>query len=61
VLEYASYEASAYRPSQSGWNNYFAVWINSLVETRVSGGGEKLNNHEKDFYIIIFIFNVFVV
>ena len=56
MLEYASYEASAYRPSQSGWNNNFAVWINSLVETRVSGGGRKLLMMKKLFIITGIIF-----
>ncbi len=41
MLVHASYEVSACRPSQSGRYNYFAVWINSLIETRVSGGGGK--------------------
>jgi len=39
VQEHASYADIACRPSQSGWNSNFAVWINSLIETRVSGEG----------------------
>jgi len=42
VLEHASYADIACRPSQSGWDNNFAVWINSRVVTRVSGGGGKI-------------------